>query len=137
MFNKKILLGALVILGFVLISGCDNTVQDVRVVPTTAAAPGNVTVAKSSGGNIIFTHGAVKDATGYAYYWREKGINRIYSIVDTSISSTFSENVYTVTYPASSTIFTSGKTYEFGVRTSGTIVPGTQSSSVVWVELVY
>ncbi|MDR1597202.1 MAG: hypothetical protein LBR99_05805 [Treponema sp.] len=134
MTNKKILSGALVILGFAMIfTGCEN-VQQVEIVYNKAAAPANVGVQIISG-NVALTFDAVENATTYSYYRKVKGSKILTTLPTPTVTYTGANDVYTVTFNTSG--MTLGTTYEFGVQTAVTIVAAMEKSDVVWAELTY
>jgi hypothetical protein len=139
MANKKILAGALALLGLALMfAGCDN-VQQVKIVYDKAATPGNVEAEKETymgSSSVTLSFNPVENATAYAYYIREKGGKVVRTLAPTStpaISSTRCSVEFT-TLPN----LTAGTTYEFGVQVQTTFAAAAlEPSDVAWAELTW
>ncbi|MDR3147119.1 MAG: hypothetical protein LBU00_01925 [Treponema sp.] len=132
--NKLFVLGVLALIFGLVLVGCNNGVQEVKIVYDKAAAPTNVWVVKYYGGfNLTFD--AVENATQYAYYMRENGSKAIITITPTGSLALSGNDQLTASFSGST--LTTGKTYEVGVQTQLTFATSVEPSDVVWTELTY
>jgi hypothetical protein len=137
--NKLFVLGVLALIFGLVLGGCDNGVQEVKIVYDKAAAPTNVRVTKEQyiTSYLLLSFDAAENATQYAYYIREKGSKVILTINPTGSLGFSSNDQLSVSFSSSSPYLTSGTTYEVGIQTMATFVAAVEPSDVVWAELTW